>query len=120
MRGCFFEVSRKEPTPFSAVSILFPAFFLPSFFLFVLSSFYPFENLSSINLFTFNSKREAPDQISSLKKRSEGVLLVFLFAGKMQTRYMERSASMAREKRPNPGSSSEEGQPDRKRPALAR
>nr|GMD09583.1 calmodulin-binding protein 60 B-like [Ipomoea batatas]GME14283.1 calmodulin-binding protein 60 B-like [Ipomoea batatas]GME14284.1 calmodulin-binding protein 60 B-like [Ipomoea batatas] len=37
----------------------------------------------------------------------------------MQTRYMERSASMAREKRPNPGSSSEEGQPDRKRPALA-
>nr|GMC83815.1 calmodulin-binding protein 60 B-like isoform X1 [Ipomoea batatas] len=37
----------------------------------------------------------------------------------MQTRYMERSGSMAREKRPNPGSSSEEGQPDRKRPALA-
>nr|GLL28824.1 calmodulin-binding protein 60 B-like isoform X1 [Ipomoea trifida] len=38
----------------------------------------------------------------------------------MQTRYMERSSTMAREKRAlDPGSGSEEGQPDRKRPALA-
>lgn len=38
---------------------------------------------------------------------------------KMQTRYMERSNSMAREKRGLDSSSAEEGQPDRKRPALA-
>lgn len=38
----------------------------------------------------------------------------------MQTRYMERSNSMAREKRGLDSSSAEEGQPDRKRPALAR
>ncbi|TQD77320.1 hypothetical protein C1H46_037143 [Malus baccata] len=37
----------------------------------------------------------------------------------MQTRYMERSNSMAREKRSLDSSSAEEGQPDRKRPALA-
>lgn len=39
----------------------------------------------------------------------------------MQTRYMERSSSMAaREKRLLDPSSSQEAQPDRKRPALAR
>lgn len=38
----------------------------------------------------------------------------------MQTRYMERSNSMAREKRGLDSTSAEEGQPDRKRPALAR
>lgn len=38
----------------------------------------------------------------------------------MQTRYMERSNSMAREKRGLDSASAEEGQPDRKRPALAR
>ncbi|KAA8515339.1 hypothetical protein F0562_018431 [Nyssa sinensis] len=37
----------------------------------------------------------------------------------MQTRYMERSNSMAREKRVLDPTSSEEGQPDKKRPALA-
>ncbi|CAK9176795.1 unnamed protein product [Ilex paraguariensis] len=37
----------------------------------------------------------------------------------MQTRYMERSNSMAREKRGLDPSSSEEGQPEKKRPALA-
>ncbi|KAA8519876.1 hypothetical protein F0562_014214 [Nyssa sinensis] len=37
----------------------------------------------------------------------------------MQTRYMERSNSMAREKRSLDLSASEEGQPDKKRPALA-
>ncbi|KAM1108430.1 hypothetical protein ACFX2B_005018 [Malus domestica] len=37
----------------------------------------------------------------------------------MQTRYMERSNSMAREKRSLDSSSAEEGQPNRKRPALA-
>lgn len=38
----------------------------------------------------------------------------------MQTRYMERSNSIAREKRALDPSSTEEGQSDRKRPALAR
>lgn len=39
----------------------------------------------------------------------------------MQTRFMQRSNSMAREKRTlDHDDSSEEGQPDRKRPALAR
>ncbi len=38
----------------------------------------------------------------------------------MQTRYMERSNSMAREKRGLDSAAAEEGQPDRKRPALAR
>ncbi|KAA8519866.1 hypothetical protein F0562_014044 [Nyssa sinensis] len=37
----------------------------------------------------------------------------------MQTRYMERSNSMAREKRSLDLSAGEEGQPDKKRPALA-
>ncbi|KAF5472035.1 hypothetical protein F2P56_008783 [Juglans regia] len=37
----------------------------------------------------------------------------------MQTRYMEKSNSMAREKRGLDGTSAEESQPDRKRPALA-
>ncbi|XP_015888112.1 calmodulin-binding protein 60 B [Ziziphus jujuba] len=37
----------------------------------------------------------------------------------MHTRYMERSNSMAREKRSLDSTSAEEGQPDRKRPALA-
>ncbi|KAI8000005.1 Calmodulin-binding protein 60 B [Camellia lanceoleosa] len=37
----------------------------------------------------------------------------------MQSRYMERSKSMAREKRPLDPGSSEEGQRDQKRPALA-
>ncbi|XP_059659656.1 calmodulin-binding protein 60 B-like [Cornus florida] len=37
----------------------------------------------------------------------------------MQTRFMERSNSMAREKRGLDPSASEEGQPDKKRPALA-
>ncbi|XP_012091499.1 calmodulin-binding protein 60 B [Jatropha curcas] len=37
----------------------------------------------------------------------------------MQTRFMERSTSMAREKRGLDSSSGDEGQPDRKRPALA-
>ncbi|KAJ1434795.1 hypothetical protein SESBI_05155 [Sesbania bispinosa] len=37
----------------------------------------------------------------------------------MQTRYMERSSSMAREKRSLDSSTSEEDQPERKRPALA-
>ncbi|KAK9267494.1 hypothetical protein L1049_009922 [Liquidambar formosana] len=37
----------------------------------------------------------------------------------MQTRYMERSNSMAREKRGLDPTASEEGQPERKRPALA-
>ncbi|KAM5588401.1 calmodulin-binding protein 60 D-like [Rosa sericea] len=37
----------------------------------------------------------------------------------MQTRYMERSNSMAREKRGLDAAAAEEGQPDRKRPALA-
>lgn len=37
----------------------------------------------------------------------------------MQTRYMERSNSMAREKRKDLNGS-EEDQPDKKRPALAR
>uniref|UniRef100_A0A5B6ZY53 Calmodulin-binding protein 60 B n=1 Tax=Davidia involucrata TaxID=16924 RepID=A0A5B6ZY53_DAVIN len=37
----------------------------------------------------------------------------------MQTRYMERSNSMAREKRGLDPSASEEGRPDKKRPALA-
>ncbi|CAH9130908.1 unnamed protein product [Cuscuta epithymum] len=38
----------------------------------------------------------------------------------MQTRHMERSSSMAREKRAlDPGSGSDDSQPDRKRPALA-
>ena len=41
-------------------------------------------------------------------------------AHKMQTRYMERSNSIAREKRALDPSSAEEGQSDRKRPALAR
>ena len=36
------------------------------------------------------------------------------------TRYMERSNSMAREKRGLDSTSAEDGQPDRKRPALAR
>lgn len=51
----------------------------------------------------------------SLTKR-EGCLE----AHKMQTRYMERSNSLAREKRALDPSSTEEGQSDRKRPALAR
>ena len=38
----------------------------------------------------------------------------------MQTRYMERSNSMAREKRALDSAAAEEGQPERKRPALAR
>lgn len=38
----------------------------------------------------------------------------------MQTRYMDRSNSMAREKRSLDSASAEEAQPDRKRPALAR
>ncbi|XP_050367856.1 calmodulin-binding protein 60 D-like [Argentina anserina] len=37
----------------------------------------------------------------------------------MQTRYMERSNSMAREKRGLDSAAAEQGQPDRKRPALA-
>ncbi|KAL4628854.1 hypothetical protein ACB092_05G267800 [Castanea dentata] len=37
----------------------------------------------------------------------------------MQTRFMERSNSMAREKRGLDSTSAEDGQPDRKRPALA-
>ncbi|EEF37695.1 calmodulin binding protein, putative [Ricinus communis] len=37
----------------------------------------------------------------------------------MQTRFMERSSSMAREKRGLDSSSGDEGQPDKKRPALA-
>lgn len=48
------------------------------------------------------------------------VLLHLLRKVKMQTRYMERSNSMAREKRGLDSASAEEGQPDRKRPALAR
>lgn len=39
---------------------------------------------------------------------------------RMQTRYMERSNSMAREKRCLDSTSTEEDQPERKRPALAR
>jgi hypothetical protein len=38
----------------------------------------------------------------------------------MQTRYMERSNSMAREKRSLDSTANEEDQPERKRPALAR
>lgn len=42
------------------------------------------------------------------------------FLVKMQTRFTERSSSMVREKRGLDSSSGDEGQPDRKRPALAR
>lgn len=38
----------------------------------------------------------------------------------MQTRYMERTNSMARGKRSLEGGGDEEQQPERKRPALAR
>lgn len=49
-----------------------------------------------------------------LAKRGGG-----LSEGGMQTRYMERTNSMSRGKRGLDSSSGEEGQPDRKRPALA-
>ncbi|KAL5579322.1 hypothetical protein UlMin_011764 [Ulmus minor] len=42
-----------------------------------------------------------------------------LDGAKMQTRYMERSNTMTREKRGLDSTSAEEGQPERKRPALA-
>lgn len=38
----------------------------------------------------------------------------------MHTRYMERTNSMAREKRPLDSAAADEAQPERKRPALAR